>query len=161
MTRTFRPGCTAALFVLCAGLLGCGGGVGSVEGTVTFKPNSKKLAWGTVIITGRDNLQKVGTINKDGTYVVHGVPAGEAKITVSSDDPKATGDGDRRGGGRGGEGEVQRPPDPNAPDPATTKVDPEIAKAWFPIPKKYANPLESPLTVTVKGGVNKHDIVLE
>jgi hypothetical protein len=131
---------------------------------VSYRPKGKNLAWGTVVITGRDNLARSGVINPDGSYVVTGVPAGEAVIRVSSDSPKAVNQPRGGGGerGRGGE-EDRRGAAPGAPaDPAAAPAVPEeVVKAWFQIPTKYADPAQSLLKLTVKAGKNQHDIILD
>lgn len=145
------------LLALAACVAGCAG-QGSIMGTVTFRPTGKKLAWGTVTVVGADGIPRQGMINKDGTYTVNGVPAGAARVTVSSENPKPVGDAPERG----------RDPGPgkptNAPEAATggaVAVPEDIVKAWFPIPAKYADLAQSGLKVQVQAGVNAHDIVLD
>jgi hypothetical protein len=78
-----------------------------------------------------------------GSYAVRGVAPGEAKVAVSSLNPKSS---DfvplQREGGK------QLPPRPDVP-------------GWFPIPAKYDTPFRSGLTYTIKRGENKIDIKLE
>lgn len=153
--------------LLSLGVTGCGG-VGSVTGTVTYKPNGKKLAWGTVSMIGRDGILRQGVINRDGTYSVNGVPTGEVKVLVSSENPKATpANSAKAGSGRVDPDAGKRAPRPGEPGAADDRgmtpspVDEEIVKAWFPIPEKYADMGKSNLTATVKGGPNVHDIILD
>lgn len=153
-----------ATLLLAATLIavGCGKGTGTVEGSVTYKPKSKKLVWGSVVITGSDNIGRAGMITPEGPYVVTGVPAGEAKITVSSDNPKPPAEpAGGRGGRGGGRDEDRRPADPNASKEATPAVPDAILKGWFAIPMKYADPAQTTLRVTVKPGKNDHDITLD
>src|SRR5581483_4523419 len=79
-----RPAVAAALLVLA---IGCGG-YGDVSGKVTYK--GKALVWGTVQFEGSDNMLKQGNINSDGTYSISEVAKGEAKVAVSSINPKSS-----------------------------------------------------------------------
>jgi hypothetical protein len=160
--RRLFAGVGLAAMLTC--MVGCGSS-GSVEGKVSYRPSGKSLVWGTVVITGRDNIARSGMINPDGSYAVNGVPAGEAVIRVSSDNPKALAQ-PRAAGGRGGRAggeEDHRPPDPNLPkDVGGTSAIPEaVLKGWFQIPTKYADPGQSFLKLTVKPGKNQHDIILD
>ena len=127
----------AALLVLVAGC----GGTGDVSGKVTF--NGKPLVWGTVQFEGSDNMLKQANINSDGTYAIKGVATGEAKVAVSSINPRSADFQPRVVEG-------QKPPPP----------PPEV-KGWFPIPAKYDTPHKSGLTYTIKTGENKIDIELK
>jgi hypothetical protein len=127
----------AALLVLAAGCAGRG----DVSGKVTYK--GKPLVWGTVQFEGSDNLIKQANIQSDGTYSVQGVAPGEAKVAVSSINPKSSDFQPRQAEGR-------PPPKPR----------PEV-KGWFPIPEKYDAPYKSGLVYTIKPGPNTIDIVLE
>jgi hypothetical protein len=155
LTRTL----TFALLLPLLLVVGCGG-QGSVEGTVTYRPNGKKLVWGTVMITGSDNISRYGTITKDGTYAVNGVVSGPAKITVTSENPKAAA-ATARDGGRGADGRSRPGAEGAANTPAPPPIPDEILKGWFAIPDKYGDATQSGLTVTVKGGKNTHDIILD
>jgi hypothetical protein len=129
-----------ALALLPLAALGCAG-KGDVSGRVTYK--GKPLVWGTVQFEGSDKLLKQGNINSDGTYTVQGVATGEAKVAVSSINPKSS-----------DFVPMQRE---GAPPP---KPRPEV-KGWFPIPEKYDTPFKSGLTYTIKRGENKIDIELK
>ncbi|MFO0845691.1 MAG: hypothetical protein U0797_25455 [Gemmataceae bacterium] len=156
---------SAGLAVALTFLAGCGG-TGSVEGKVSSRSKGKNLVWGTVVMTGPDNIARSGMVHPDGSYAVQGLPTGEAVIRVSSDSPKALMQ-PRPAAGRGGRGtgpdEDRRPPDPNAAKDGGggPVIADEVLKAWFPIPAKYADPAQSLLKVTIKPGKNQHDIVLD
>jgi hypothetical protein len=112
---------------------GCGTATGSVEGSVTSRSKGKKVIWGTVTITGSDNISRTGVITKEGTYVVNGVATGEATVAVLSDDPKPATPRPRPGARGNVPGEDKKPV---ATDPAggpAADVPDEIAKGWFPI----------------------------
>jgi hypothetical protein len=124
---------------------GCAGrGVGTVSGRVTFK--GKPVASGGVVMVADEGPPISATINEDGTYVCRNVPAGTVKIGVVS--PNDVMEARER--------KAQKPGIAEAGD--LGKFDP--AK-WFPIPSKYANYMNSPLTFEVKKGENTFDIDLE
>jgi hypothetical protein len=136
-----RPGWRPAAFALLPLVaLGCAG-KGDVTGRVTYK--GKPLVWGTVQFEGSDRLVKQGNINPDGTYTVQGVATGEAKVAVSSINPKSSDFVPMQREG-------MKPPPPR----------PEV-KGWFPIPEKYDAPYKSGLTYPVRRGENKIDIELQ
>src|SRR5262245_46478087 len=134
----FRPPVAVALLALA--VTGCAG-QGDVSGKVTYK--GKALVWGTVQFEGSDKIIKQANIKSDGTYSVSGVATGEAKVAVSSINPKSSDFQMRQVEGR------------PAPKPR-----PEV-KGWFPIPDKYDAPHKSGLVYTIKRGENPIDIVLE
>ena len=119
---------------------GCGGR-GDVAGKVTYQ--GKPLVWGTVQFEGSDGMLKQANINGDGTYSVRGLAPGEAKVAVSSINPKSADFQPRVVEGR-------LPPPPR----------PEV-KGWFPIPDKYDTPHKSGLVYTIKSGPNTIDIDLK
>jgi hypothetical protein len=131
---------TVALALLPLAALGCAG-KGDVSGKVTYQ--GKPLVWGTVQFEGSDNLVKQGNINSDGTYSIRGVATGEAKVAVSSINPKSS------------DFQVRQVEGGPAPKPR-----PEV-KGWFPIPDKYDTPFKSGLTYPIKRGENKIDIELK
>src|SRR5947209_4374509 len=79
-----RPAVAAALLALAAGCAGRG----NVTGKVTYQ--GKPLVWGTVQFEGSDHIIKQGNIQSDGTYSLQGVATGEAKVAVSSINPKSS-----------------------------------------------------------------------
>jgi hypothetical protein len=131
---------TAALALLPLAALGCAG-KGDVHGRVTYQ--GKPLVWGTVQFEGSDHLLKQGNINSDGTYTVRGVATGEAKVAVSSINPKSS------------DFQVRQAEGGPAPKPR-----PEV-KGWFPIPDKYDTPFNSGLSYPIKRGDNQIDIDLK
>jgi hypothetical protein len=138
--RSFcRPTVAAAMLLLA--VTGCGGH-GDVSGKVTYK--GKALVWGTVQFEGSDKMIKQSNIESDGTYSISDVATGEAKVAVSSVNPKSS------------DFQVRR----SAEDAENPKPRPEV-KGWFPIPAKYDTPTTSGLTYQIKGGENKIDIDLK
>jgi len=120
--------------------VGCQG-KGDVSGKVTYK--GKPLAFGTVQFEGSDGGLRQGNIETDGSYFVSGVATGEAKVAVSSRNPKSS---DFIPIQR--EGQKKPPPPPDRP-------------GWFPIPEKYEAPYKSGLTYVIKGGANTIDVELK
>jgi hypothetical protein len=116
-------------------------GRGDVSGKVRYK--GKPLVWGTVTFEASDGGLHYSNIDRDGSYAVSGVATGEAKVAVSSVNPRSS---DFTPIQREG----TKPPPPR----------PEIT-GWFPIPAKYDTPYKSGLVYTVKRGVNTIDIDLE
>jgi hypothetical protein len=113
-----------------------------VSGKVTYQ--GKPLVFGTVQMEGSDNLLRQGVIQKDGTYVVKNVAAGEAKVAVSSANPNSS--------------DFQ--PIQKGENPKPLPPRPQV-KGWFPIPPDYQSITKPKLTFTVKSGQNKWDIELK
>ncbi len=132
-----RPPATAAgLLALLALAPGCGPGVGTAAGKVTYQ--GKPVVWGSVTLKAADgSMHQIG-INPDGTYRLDRVPVGVAQVGVSSPDPKPSARLKARAAG-GDDPRVRPGP---APPPG----------AWFPLPEKYADPATSGVTVQVGGG---------
>ena len=135
---SFRPAVALAFLTLAA--LGCGGR-GDVSGKVTYQ--GKALVFGTVQFEASDGTIKQTNIETDGSYSIPGVPVGEAKVAVSSDNPNS-------GAFQPLQREGQPPPKPL----------PEV-KGWFPIPPGYQDLSKPKLTYTVKRGSNTYDIDLK
>ncbi|HXG12534.1 MAG TPA: hypothetical protein VNK04_22450 [Gemmataceae bacterium] len=133
---------TALAAVLLA-VAGCGGGTADVAGKVTFR--GKPVVFGTVVVIGPDGVPKSGAIQPDGTYRVRGVKTGIAKVTVSSPPPPGLVPASKKKVGRD-EADERTPADAGNP------VSPEVARGWFPVPEKYADPERSGLTAEVKPG---------
>src|SRR6516162_7404846 len=108
---SFRTGVAIAFLTLAA--VGCGGR-GDVSGKVSHK--GKTLVFGTVQFEASDGTIKQANIETDGSYSIPGVPVGEAKVAVSSENPKSS-------NFQPLQREGQPPPKPL----------PEV-KGWFPIP---------------------------
>jgi len=130
---------TAVAVLLTLAVAGCQG-TGDVSGKVSYK--GKPLVWGTVTFEGSNGL-RYGNIGRDGSYAVSGIATGDAKVAVSSINPKSS---DFVPIQR--EGSKPRPPRP------------EIL-GWFPIPDKYDAPYKSGLVYTIKPGANTVDVTLE
>jgi len=131
-----------ALGIALLAATGCGG-TADVAGKVTFQ--GKPVVFGTVVVIGSDGIPKSGAIQPDGTYRVRGVKTGTAQVTVSSPPPPGVATAGKKKGGRD-EDDDRRPAD------AGNAVSPEVAKGWFAIPDKYADPARSGLTAEVKSG---------
>lgn len=137
---------------------GCGGSGGvPVKGKVTF--NGKPVVWGGVTLVDAAGQYHQGVIELDGTYKIDDlVPVGGVKIAVVSRKPQE--DGARGGGKAAGGGVAGNSDDPREKfmksqgiTPSTGRPSPP-AGAWFDIPEKYADPMTSELTGTVKKGVD-------
>ena len=148
-----RLAATSGLLLTLLTAIGCGGGVGDVTGTVTYK--GKPLDGGSVQY--RSGGKTIASeISKDGKYSIAGVPAGAALVAVSYVDPRATDHfravsaASKSGGaGRG---------DKEAPASALSKVDPTT---FNKVPDKYNDFNGSGLTFEVKKGPNTNDIDLK
>jgi hypothetical protein len=138
MCSFFRPGAALAFLALAA--VGCGGR-GDVSGKVSYQ--GKLLVFGTVQFEASDKTIKQANIEPDGSYSIPGVPVGEAKVAVSSDNPKGS-------NFQPLQREGQPPPKPL----------PEV-KGWFPIPPGYQDLSKPKLTYTVNRGKNTYDIELK
>jgi hypothetical protein len=125
-------------------LVGCGGDTADVAGKVTFQ--GKPVVFGTVLVIGPDGVPKSGAIQPDGTYRVSSVKTGTARVTVSSPPPPGLIPAGKKP--RVGKEEA----DERMPADANNSVSPEVAKGWFPLPQKYADPELSGLTADVKAG---------
>lgn len=125
--------CSLALTALLAlAALGCQGR-GDVSGKVTSR--GKPLVFGTILFVGSDGILRQSNLAKDGSYAVHGVRTGEARVAVHSPNPRRI-------------TVLEGPPYPNVP-------------GWFAIPKHYESIDTSGLTYTIKGGSNMIDIELK
>jgi hypothetical protein len=120
-------------------LVAVGCGRGDVSGTISYK--GKALVWGTIQLEAADKTLKQTNLNSDGRYLLEGVPVGEARIAVSSTNPQSS--------------DFQ----PLHAGPAFKPKTP--IKGWFPIPGAYFDITKSPLTYTVKRGLNTYDIELK
>jgi hypothetical protein len=145
--RSMNRAARRALFrrVAAFGLLallaaGCQG-KGDVSGKVTYK--DKPLVFGTVTFEGSDRNLHYANIERDGSYSVTGVATGEAKVAVSSTNPKSS---DFTPLQR--EGGPAPPPRPDYP-------------GWFAIPPKYDTTFTSGLTYPIKRGSNEINIELK
>lgn len=150
----------------CAAALAAGcGGHGSVSGTVKHK-NGKPVVSGKVTLIASDNMPYEATINPDGTYSFSDVPAGPAKIGVSSPNPapqpKPAEGGARGGRGRGKDAAVIATKDKGGRTPPVGQAaSEEVIKGWFQIKDTYADPQQSGLGVTVQSGPTPYNIEVD
>jgi hypothetical protein len=146
-----RHAARAAAAVLLGFLLavgGCGPSTGTVTGKVTHK--GKPVVWGTITMIASDNIPYSGSLNPDGTYSIVGVRGGPVKIGVMSPNPDGATRGSTPVGGRPGAG-AAGDLGGKAAAPAQPAVALPAPGAWFALPDKYADPLQSGLTGTVQG----------
>ena len=125
----------AALLVLM--LVGCGRG--DMSGKVTFQ--GKPVVFGTVMVHGKDGLRQ-GAIQPDGSFTVHDIATGEARVSVNSPNPKSI--------------DLYPNKNPNFKQEPYPDVP-----GWFAIPGKYGEVETSGLTYTIRGGNNAIDIELK
>ena len=76
----------AASVLVCLASVGCGPKLASVKGKVTV--NGEPLKIGNVMFMAEDGTNIDTPIKDDGSYDVQNVPVGQAKVLVSSMDPK-------------------------------------------------------------------------
>jgi hypothetical protein len=146
---------------------GCGRPVGSLSGKVTY--NGKAIRGGNVTFVSTDGGSSfTGTITADGTYAVPQMAGGDYKVCVetASAKPATT----SAPGGvlpaipKGAK--VGPPPGANIPEGYTPSDPGAMSKAaaekrYTPIPAKYADPKDTDLTYTFKGGDQTFDIDLK
>lgn len=143
----FVIGC-AVVFSLVV-LAGCGSGGGkknlSLNGKVTYK--GKPVTGGFMRLTPADGkTQPINCpINTDGTYMAVPPVLGEMKVSIETESMK-------------GQTGVRYPNMKEDKGLATADTS-KIAK-YVPIPRKYANPQTSNLTVTIQEGKNVKDFDL-
>jgi len=127
------------LGLLVLGGCGSGGAANSLSGKVTLNGNP---VGGTLTFSGGGKEVGPVPINPDGTYKVENLPVGEVNIIVK---------------GFPGVGVGM----PTAPPPAIKGMEMPTGAAKMGVapPARYAAPGNG-LTVTVKGGKQTHDIVL-
>ena len=141
------------MFLVLAGALavaGCGRSAGTITGTVTYK--GAPLKGGSVMFTpaagGQAGPVSVA-IGQDGTYAAEKVPVGDVTVTVDTSYLKPA--------PRTGPREDQAPPGHENPN----KPSASGGANYVPIPAKYADPAQTPLKYTVKGGSQKYDIPID
>ncbi|CAN5607788.1 hypothetical protein BH11PLA2_BH11PLA2_06550 [soil metagenome] len=120
-------------------VLGCGGGRGSLSGTV--KRKNRLLSSGTISAIGTDNVVVYGPIQTDGSYSLTGVRNGTVKVAVECPNPAGTKPlthNDEPGGAP-------------LPLPGRGAVAAAPVAGWFEIPLQYSRFEESGLTVDVSG----------
>jgi hypothetical protein len=120
---------------------------GNVHGKVSFQ--GRPIVHGSVVLVGADEQPVIGRINPDGTYVVNGALAGEARVAVVSPDPEPP-----PMAGRALPGTKERKK-PQSKDPPVDR------QKWFPLPRKYEVADTSGVTTIIQGGDNTFDIELK
>src|SRR5262245_3508333 len=131
-------------------LAGCGSGVGDVTGKVTHQ--QKTVCSGQVMLLASNAKAYYAQIGADGTYSFSGIPVGEAKLAVTSPDPRALSEAAKNPRGA----DERRPPPPDQPAPP-----PVDAKKWFAIPDRYSDYASGELQLIVRAGANPHNIELK
>jgi hypothetical protein len=148
----------AGALALLPPVAGCSGSA-TITGKVTYQ--GRPLTAGTVLFTStKGRGTRTAQIGEDGTYTITNMPTGPAKIAVETKSaqppPSRPFEADPRAGAR---------PPAGAPLPegakATVYGDPSKVRTAEPIPEHYANPDESGLTYTVKGGKQELPIDLK
>lgn len=134
----------AALFAV----FGCGSSTGTISGTVSYEGAPLKGGHVIFLVGGKSFNADIG---EDGGYSVSNVPAGEAKISV-----------DTMSLARVGQIKFKNTPPEGAKAPPGYKMaDPEEAsRRYVAIPKKFADPEQSGLKLTIKGGKQTYEIKL-
>jgi len=135
----------AAVGLAALTLAGCASGKGTVTGQVKYK--GQPLPWGeiTFVCEGGDKPVLHAPV-RDGNYTVSGIPAGPARVTVTTTPPPAP---------------IKLPPGVKpiqASEGANTDATP--AGKYVPLPPRYSRPDQSGLQVTVNGGRQDHDVEL-
>jgi hypothetical protein len=172
-----RCGFVLLPLLFCA-LAGCGGGKGSVSGTVTV--NDKPLPMGMIVFTPATGAAVAAEI-KDGKYEAVGVPAGDVKVSLDLRNLKLIADQSKGAGGMAAQFGKSADPvkeqslkpsasNPKMPAEAKAQLAEQMksmaeanrlqkeALALLPqIPEKYTNPDQSGWTLKVSGGSNTFD----
>jgi hypothetical protein len=127
-------------------VIGCGVSKTPLSGKVTM--NGKPVVWGNVTLITSDGMSHYAELQIDGTFkTVDSVAVGPVKIGVTSSKPVVAAAPPKQEAGvknnemagltRGDRGK---------------KATEEQAKAWFPIPEKFADPNSSGLSDTISSG---------
>lgn len=140
----FRLSLVAGLLVAAAG--GCGGGTGSLSGTVTF--NGRPVTSGTVQVFLADGSTRTSDIAPDGSYAVADLSAGLIQIGVSSPNPKKRYD------------ELVSRAKTEDQKKAVVPPNPAAVRSWVALPEAAARPESSGLAATIKPGDNLQDLAL-
>jgi hypothetical protein len=156
---------TRALILLCVGLLagGCGPSTGTVTGKVRY--NGKPLSSGSVSFLPESGKGSFGArIKEDGSYTIEKVPAGKVKIVVNLGKP---GGNDRQKAMMQQamkSNKIELSEEARKSMPSTFKdaaEGPQPSGSVTSIPKRYSDPDQSGLELTVTGGQQTHDIELK
>jgi len=144
------------VLVALVGMVGCGGGKGTVSGQV--KLDGKPLKGGRVtFVSSPTQPGGIGSteINADGSYTVSSLPAGKYKISVDTAymNPAGKGNLPTKYNAPGGQKSPYAPSSGPSPE--------ELAKRFVMIPDHYADPDRSKLEYEVKSGNQTKDIELK
>jgi hypothetical protein len=137
-----------AFFLAAALAGGCGPGVASVSGVVTY--HGQPVPVGTITFFGADHRTASAPLGSDGRYQCDDVPTGPVRVAVGTPAPPPA----------HGEGLPQPPPlpvqDPHFP---AQMVSPPPARV-VPVPRRYADPATSGLSLEVGRGGRTFDVSL-
>lgn len=152
--------------------VGCGGGKGTVSGTVTL--DGQPLPVGNIAFLPSQGPGASGRI-EDGKYSVKGVPAGQVTVTVETISIKKeidsvtqpSRDAPNRGTATIPQNMAQVPENARAKmeemkkqaDDRASRIK-ELKGKYREVPEKYSKAGSSGLTTTVKGGPNTFDVQL-
>jgi hypothetical protein len=127
--------------------LGCGDSHrsgASVTGVVKHKGQIVRGGVLRLISVGDERLSASGLIRGDGAYEVRNAPLGEVKVVVDTESA------------RFGPHRMIKDAPPGAID--ESKLPPGPSTDYTPIDRRYADPAESSLRMTVHKGEQQHDI---
>jgi hypothetical protein len=138
----------AGLGLIVLVIVGCGGPstrdvTGDISGKVTYA--GKPLPSGIIVFVGLDGTHVPSQNHLDGSYVVRGVPAGSAQITVNTPWERF---------------QAQQKQGRPAPRPVGRLLDSRGQPIAVKIPAMYSDVHQSGLTYTVRNGSQIHDIDL-
>jgi hypothetical protein len=132
---------------------GCSKSKGTITGTVKLKDGTPVSA-GTITFWSADNHPSQGTLKSDGSFSVGDVPVGDAKVTVETPPPRM------------GPVTMSKPPE-GMNMPADMKPSGGDAPGGdnkvkvVPVPAKYKNANDTPLSYSVVKGSQEKSFVLE
>jgi hypothetical protein len=142
---------------------GCGPSTGTVTGKVRY--NGKPLSSGSVSFLPESGRGSFGArIKEDGSYTIEKVPVGKVKIVVNLG--KSRGNNPRRAmmhqAMKSNKVELSEEARKSMPSTFKDAAESPQPSAWVTsIPKRYSDPDQSGLELTVTGGQQTHDIELK
>jgi hypothetical protein len=155
MTRLLSPRAAlpalaaSALLAAGCGLVGSGSKQAELNGKVVY--NDAPVTGGQLRFYPADGSAPVpGSINADGTFSFGGLPTGTVKVTVDTEPVKAQAAGPYRG---------MKPPEGAAPPPSAGGAG--GTPVYVKVPRKYADPKTTDLTVELKSGTQTKNLVLK
>ncbi|HVL14523.1 MAG TPA: hypothetical protein VM529_18260 [Gemmata sp.] len=123
---------------------------GSLSGSISY--NGKPIKAGSLAFHTKEGIPYSAAIADDGTYSATDLPEGELVVTV---DTEGLSEG-KKAASKDYEKRMKMASQP--PPDGAGKVD--MSQFYVKIPRKYANPKTSPLTVTVTSGRQVKNIEL-